>query len=343
MRLFLTVILATVILRVSVVSAASLEEVATSDMQWTGIAISQSGRMFVNFPRWSPDVPISVAEIDEAGKLTAFPNSTMNGWKIGEKPDGKFVCVQSLTIDTNNHLWILDPAAPVWEEVVPGGARLFAVDLDNDEVVRTIHFDESIAPPGSYLNDVRVDVGTQTAYVTDSNLGAIIVVDLDTGESRRLLTSHPSTQVEDIEITVRGTPFPYPVAADGIALDVDGGWVYFQALTARTLYRVPTDALRDESLSAEALGRKVERFSEGSTTDGMLFTAEGVYLTSFEEDAIKLVDRNGSTTTVVSHPLISWPDALAIEPNGNLVFTTSQVHIETEPPEPYRILRIVSD
>ena len=335
--------LAIVVMSLNIAHADSLEQVTTSDMQWTGIAVSKSGRMFVNFPRWYPDVPISVAEIDESGQAIPYPNAEMNGWQVGENPAGKFVCIQSLTIDAENRLWILDPAAPIWEEVVPGGARLFEVDLSNDEVVRTIHFDELIAPPGSYLNDVRVDAETNTAYVTDSNLGAIIVVDLDTGKSRRLLTSHPSTQVEDIEITVRGTPFPYPVTADGIALDVDGGWVYFQALTARTLYRVSTSALRDESLSAEALGRQVERFSEGSTTDGMLFTSDGVYLTSFEEDAIKLVDSSGNTTTVVSDPLISWPDALAIEPDGSIVFTTSQVHIETEPPEPYRILRIVSD
>ena len=42
------------------------------------------------------------------------------------------------------------------------------------------------------------------------------------------VSSHPSTQVEDIEIFVRGKPFPYPVTADGIALDADGGWIYFQ-------------------------------------------------------------------------------------------------------------------
>ena len=48
--------------------AASVEEVASNERLWTGVAVSQSGRMFVNFPRWSTDVPTSVAELDENGE-----------------------------------------------------------------------------------------------------------------------------------------------------------------------------------------------------------------------------------------------------------------------------------
>ena len=42
------------------------------DSQITGVAVSKEGRMFVNLPRWTRDVPISVAEVVD-GKLKAFP------------------------------------------------------------------------------------------------------------------------------------------------------------------------------------------------------------------------------------------------------------------------------
>jgi hypothetical protein len=45
------------------------------DQQITGIAVSETGRMFVNLPRWSVDVPISVGEV-KGGKITLFPRAT---------------------------------------------------------------------------------------------------------------------------------------------------------------------------------------------------------------------------------------------------------------------------
>ena len=41
----------------------SLNEVARSENLWTGVAVSREGRIFVNYPRWSPQTTISVAEV----------------------------------------------------------------------------------------------------------------------------------------------------------------------------------------------------------------------------------------------------------------------------------------
>ena len=107
--------------------SAVIEEVATSSRRWTGVAVSKSGRVFVNFPRWSPDVPVSVAEIDSGGAITPYPDETLNGWSWGEDPSGKFVCVQSVYVDHDDRLWILDPANPMFAGVVAGGAKLIEV------------------------------------------------------------------------------------------------------------------------------------------------------------------------------------------------------------------------
>jgi hypothetical protein len=94
--------------------AAGLVEVATSDRQWTGVAVSKTGRVFVNFPRWQPTVTVSVGEIDDAGHVVPYPNESINRWSNDADPKESFVCVQSVYVDAKDRLWILDPANPLF-------------------------------------------------------------------------------------------------------------------------------------------------------------------------------------------------------------------------------------
>ena len=117
--------------------AASLEEVANfPNQQITGVSLSKNGRIFVNFPDWSDDHTISVAElIDRQPK--AFPNEECN--KPGS-PATHFVCVQSVVVDGNDALWVLDPAAPKMQDPVPGGPKLVKIDLKTNHIVQTVPF-----------------------------------------------------------------------------------------------------------------------------------------------------------------------------------------------------------
>jgi sugar lactone lactonase YvrE len=322
----------------------TIEEVAESRYQWTGIAVSKTGRVFVSFPRWSPNIPMSVGELDANGKVRAYPNEELNSWLLGEDPKAKFVCVQSVFVDRKNRLWILDPANPFFGGVVGGGPKLMHVDLETDEILRTFYFDQTVAPSASYLNDVRVDTEHETAFITDSGLGAIIVLDLASGVSRRALADHPSTKAEDVTITVAGRTLSMKVHSDGIALDEEDEWLYYQALTGHTMYRVPTKALReahrDAKFEREELGEKVKIFAESGVSDGLLFDDDRIYVSALEESAIKRVDSKGRVETIVWDPRISWPDSFALGPDGSLYFTTSQIHLAPNPPAPYRIFRI---
>ena len=68
------------LMNTAIAPAAELQEVASfPDKQITGVGVSTtSGRIFVNFPYWSDDHSISVAEIVK-GQPKHFP--TMNGIK----------------------------------------------------------------------------------------------------------------------------------------------------------------------------------------------------------------------------------------------------------------------
>lgn len=320
-----------------------LEIVAESERRWTGVAVTPDGRLFVNYPRWSDDVPISVAEIVD-GEPVPFPDEASNAWDPSKDVATHHVCVQSVTVDGRGHLWILDPGNPRWGGVLPGAAKLTRHDLATGDR-KTWFFDESVTPRAGYLNDVRVDTETRTAYMTDSGDGALVVLDLDAGRARRLLDDHPSTGAEPIDITIEGTPWKRggqtpQVHADGIALSPDRRWIYYQALTGRTMYRVPTAALRDATLSDAELAAQVEVVGESGVSDGLLFDAQGnLYLSSLEENAINRFDPEHVRHLVVADPRLAWPDSFARGPDGWIYVTTALIHRGDEPGEPFRVWR----
>jgi sugar lactone lactonase YvrE len=322
-----------------------LIEVAASDRQWTGVAVSREGRIFVCYPRWSDKVTFSVGEILESGEVVPYPDEEWNSWDELAPPDESFVCVQSVYVDADDNLWILDPANPLFGGVVPGGPKLLKVDLSDGKITRRILFDETVAPVSSYLNDVRVDTERNVAYMTDSGLGAIIVVDLGSGKSRRLLAGHHSTKSESIVLTIGGSKWLIggqapKVHSDGLALTADGEYLYYQALTGRTLYRIRTRWLRDASLSERQVQAKVESMYETGAADGIEFGPDGyLYLTAIEYDAIRVFVSLGTPETVVEDPRLRWPDSIARGPDGYLYVTTSQIHLGGSVKEPYRIFR----
>lgn len=323
-----------------------LLEVAHSANQWTGIAITSDARMFVNYPRWSDDVNGSVAEITKTG-LAFYPDNDWNFWDSTANPKEHFICVQSVVVDKGDFLWILDAASPKMKGVIKDGAKLIKVDPESNNVVQKVYFDETIAKKNSYLNDVRVDAGLAYAYITDSGDGALIVVNLTTGKSRRVLDNHPSTHSEKIPIVIDGKQWKRPdgslgsADADGIALDSTGQFLYYQALTGVTLYRIETKWLRDETLSEQQLGEKVEKVATSGPADGLMFDPKGnLYLSGLQEKAIKRLLPDQKIDTLVQSPELDWPDSFTVGPDGFMYLTTSQIHLGPKPANPYRIYKV---
>lgn len=312
-----------------------LQQIAAfPDQQVTGITVASDGRIFVNFPYWSDAHSVSVAQLGEKSGLTPYPDPY---WNANEGPvDRRFVCVQSVVADDQGALWVLDPASPKFEGVISGGAKLVKIDLKTNKVVRDIVFPDFVVPKKSYLNDVRIDTQNGFAFITDSGIGGLVVVDLKNGQARRVLQNHPSTRAEpSVTLNIEGVKLidpksgePVHIHSDGIAYDKAGGFLYYQALTGRTLYRIPTQDLENINLTDADLAKQIETVATVPAADGLAFRNGSIYSTAIEQDAIVRIDLASKQLEVVTKDTrLKWPDTLSIGPDGSLYVTNSQIHL----------------
>lgn len=117
----------------------------SKDFQITGVSVSKTGRLFVNFPLVR-SMSNAVAEVTPDGKMQAFPDKEWNRWDL--KPEtaaNHFVCVQSVVVDDKYSLWVAGAAAPMLTAVVPGGGKLVEIDLKTNHVSRVIPFGPEVA------------------------------------------------------------------------------------------------------------------------------------------------------------------------------------------------------
>jgi sugar lactone lactonase YvrE len=303
---------------------------ALEDNMPTGLTVSDDGRVFVSFPRWGDDVPFTVAEIVD-GKAVAYPDAQVNAWAPGTSSDN-LVSVQSVVVAPDGTLWLLDTGAPSFEPWVDGGPKLVQIDLTSGEVIRVLRPTEGALTATSYLNDVRFDLSQGEAgyaYVTDSQpTGALIVIDLATGEWWSRLRGHASTQASDqFRAIVQGIVRDgYQVGADGIAISPDGSTLYYCPLSSRRLYSVSTEALRDRDLPDLEVASTIRDLGDKGASDGLESDTDGaVYATVYEHSAVVKRSRDGSWSTVFHGPALLWPDTLAIAADGYLYLSANQL------------------
>jgi sugar lactone lactonase YvrE len=308
----------------------------------TGVSVSETGRIFICFPKWGDDVKYTVAEIIE-DELQPYPNLQTN-LVNPENIRMTFISVQSVVADGRGTLWVLDTAAPNFSEPIKGGAKLVAVDLKTNTIRRVYTFTEDVVLPTTYLNDVRFDfrVGKAGyAYITDSSSkgpGAIIVVDLENGNAFRRLNGANSTSPDPYilpkvegEILMNrykdGSTSPFRLASDGIAISSDGKVLFFCPLTSRHLYSIPTEVLRDRNIPDMDLSYHVEYWGEKGASDGMITDAKGtIYAGDYENNSIRKIWPNGTMETIAHDQRILWPDTFSIGPDQYLYVIVNQLH-----------------
>lgn len=332
-----------------------------------GVAVNSSGRIFVSYPRWTDKPEFTLGEIKD-GKEVAYPEGL---GQTGNKanPASNLVSLQGMVLDANDRLWILDTGTVEMKPVQPFSPKLIGIDTKTDKVVQTIVLPKAVAPEGTYLNDLRIDLrrgdGAGMAFITDSgeiSPNGIICVDLKTGKAWRRLAGQPSTQAEPGFI---GKPegeslFKRPepgvkqsvrLGSDGIAISPDGEYLYYTPLSSRKLYRVKVSALVDEGVSDTAVNRMVEDLGEKGVADGLAEdTAGRIYITDWEKRAITRRTPDGKIETFLQDDRLLWPDTLDFAQDGYLYLISNQLHRQPSYQEgkekrqpPYLLTRVKVD
>ncbi len=303
----------------------TIETVAEfTGQQVTGVTVSEGGRLFANFPRWRGGVESSVVEVMADGSSVAFPNADWNRWSIGDSiAADAFVGVQSV-VANGNFLYVLDTRNSLWQGVLDA-PRIYVFNLSDNQLADVLVLSEGSYKPNSYINDLRVNAETQFIYMTDSNEPGLVVYNLATRESRRVLDGHFSTTAEADHLTIQGEVWGgHPVHSDGIAFNRTNNRLYYHSLTGYTLYSVPTELL--ETGSEAEIEAAVVKEATTPAPDGMIFDEAGnLYMADLENQKIVYLTPAGELKTLCEGEAVRWADTFSIY-QGELYYTNSRIN-----------------
>lgn len=299
--------------------ASALEVVAELPTPPGNIAVSAQGRVFVSLH----------PEARPSQTLVELADGQMRPWPSAEA-QARFTDVLGIRIDGQQRLWTLDNGGHGVKAV-----KLTAFDLATGAALREIVFPRAIAGLGSHYNDLQISADGGTVYIADASFfglkPALVVVDVASGQARRLLESHPSVVAEKYIPVVQGRRMEaFGLVAirpgvDSIALSRDDQWLYYAPISNRHLYRIRTADLRNPALDAEQLAGQVETLAPKTMSDGLSSDDQGrIYLSDLEHSAIvRYTPETGALETLIKTERLRWPDGFSFGPDGWLYVTGS--------------------
>lgn len=325
-----------------ILSEQVFEEVLSYPEPIGNVAVSRTGRVFFTVhPEARP----------EGNKLLEFVDGASVPFPDGSSQEKLFDSVLGVAIDRFDRLWTIDHGNHGLRT-----PRLLAFDLATGERIHDQRFDETIAPKGSFLQDLQVSPDGRTVVIADTSFWrkapALIVYDIETATARRVLERHYSVSAENYLIYNEQKPMSFlggivslRGGVDGIALNDE--WLYYAALNGSSLYRVSVHDLRNAAIPDSQLGARVERYSRKPLSDGLSIDNDGnVLVTDIEHRAIFIVGADREPRTLARSQRLRWPDALSFGPGGWLyvadsalsdVVLQSREHIASA--GPYKIYR----
>lgn len=309
--------------------SAQLQTVASSDIVWNGVTVSDDGRLFVSFPRFEGDKGMRIGEVLKGNIIKPYPDADWNDWQNGKDVHKKIVRPNSLRIGPDGNLWIVDTGAPsLGADPLPGAAKLIVVNLKTNQVIRTISLG-SVSNTHSFFDDLRIY--KNHIFMTDAADPAIIVLDLKTGKGRRLLENHPAaTDVKPLLAEGKelrtGDGQLLKVNADQLEVSPDGKWFYFQPVSG-PLARIELKYLLDGTISKRELAAHVESFFKTPTTGGTAIDAAGnIYVSDVDKLQIIKITPDGKSSVIIKDPRLIWADAMWIDNQGFIYIPCGQIN-----------------
>lgn len=340
----------------------AVEVVARVPTMPGNIAVSRNNRIFLSqHPFGNPT--FRVVELNRDGTQTPFPTPQ---WSSAPEPgsDVGISGIIGIEVDQRDRLWMLDIGSAT------SPPKLVAWDLNRNTLAQRVDL-ASVWNVQSFMQDLAIDLTRNHAYIADiggidpnaAQTPAIVVVNLATGATRRVLESHPALKAEDLDMLIEGKPvqikrddgsiFRPRVGINPITIDAKDQYVYFGSMTGTAIYRVRAELLADAAQSPDALGSSVELWGTKGISDGFNIDQAGnVYVTDLTTNSIRVAlagepKSGGYVPLTESSPSLSWADGVSFGGDGMLYATVNQLHRsaalnagtdETKPP--FTIVRL---
>lgn len=311
------------------------------------------GLIYSAHPFYAPKA--RVLRYDQAsGQSTPYPDEA---WNTRREGDDQFLDdVLGIRNDSRGVVWILDMGMK--SGVTP---KLVGWNTRENRLERIYYIPSPASIKTSQLNDFAFDEQRGIVVIADEEIAnggdgskaALVVLDMKTGVSRRLLQGHWSTRAEDRPIVVNGrqlnipgTDRPIHVGADGIALDKDNEWLYYAPLNGATVYRVRMADLL--STPENRLDDKIERYAAKENNGGLSVDMKGnLYLTYIESNAVGVISPGGrEARRFAEDPGMLWPDGISFNKDGYMYVSAAQLPLaapfnngKDETKQPFLIFR----
>lgn len=328
-------------------TAANLETIATfPDARPGNPAVSPDGRLFVTMSALSgPEV--NVVEILSNGETKAFPSEEWAGKPKSSSLKGINATI-GLQVSSDGVLWVLDMGNSKAKPAQP--PKLVGWDLESGELVRMFVIPQPVLRSNSFLQDFAIDEKNKIAVIADmtqpfaSDTGpapsnpAFVVINLETGMTRRVLENHESFKPSGDAIVIGGKPVThkpkngpsfkpkYPL--NPIAVSPDFEWIYYGAMGNTKVYRIPSKMLADDTVPSNELEKNVEYYVDKPFTDGFDVDSEGnVYVTDVENYAVGVVSQSNEYKILATdEEKLTWPDGVALSNKGWLYIVANELN-----------------
>jgi sugar lactone lactonase YvrE len=267
---------------------------------------------------------------------------------VGGRYDFCLDWVLGFHTDANGILWILDSvkstdkADPVHPRPAALHAKLVGWNTKTNQLHKVIDLDSSTISQSQH-NDFAIDLKHNVAVIADEAIGelangvgdtaALVVVDLATGTSRRLLQGDPHVMPNadpirwDAQGGVPAASWGLRVGVDGITLDKDQDYLYFGALSGYEMYRVHMTDLLNTSLTPAQLSAKIEFYARKPYNGGLTIdNNNNLYLTAVGTRAVGIIPADTKVyRDYVSDPNLIWPDGVTYNSDGYMYSGAAQL------------------
>ncbi|MES2948732.1 MAG: L-dopachrome tautomerase-related protein [Pseudomonadota bacterium] len=267
---------------------------------------------------------------------------------VGGKYDFCLDWVLGFHTDANGILWILDSAKSTDKA---GGAitrpaalraKLVGWNTKTNVLHKIIDLDASTVTESQH-NDFAVDLAHNVIVIADEAIGensdgaglkaALVVVDLATGTSRRLLQG-------DVSVLPHADPIRWEaqagqpagswglrVGVDGIALDKNNDYLYYAPLSAYRMYRIRMADLLNTALTPAQLSAKVEDYAAKPYNGGLsIDTSNNLYLTEVGGRSVGIIPADTKTyRRYVTDDKMIWPDGVTYNTDGFMYSGAAQL------------------